>query len=66
MSQQVIQFPEAVPDVRWVRFMGFLIDLVQLVQDGFAVAVPRIKGVCFDAGFQPRGDVIHFGSAFSG
>ena len=28
MSQQVIQFPEPIPDVRWVGFMGVLIDLV--------------------------------------
>ena len=46
MSQQVIQFSEAIPDIRWVGFVGFLIDLVQLVQDGFAVAVAGVKGVC--------------------
>ena len=63
MSQQVIQFPEAIPDVRWVGFMGFLIDLVQLIQDGFAVAVVGIKGVCFDVGFQPLGNLIHCRSA---
>ena len=51
MSQQVIQFPEAISDVRWIGFMGFLIDLVKLLQDGFAVAVARVKGVYFDVGF---------------
>ena len=45
MSQQVIQFPEAIPDVRWVRFMGFLIGLVKLVQDSFAIAVTKINRV---------------------
>jgi hypothetical protein len=29
-----------------------------LVQDGFAVAVAGIKGVCFDVGFQLLGVVI--------
>ena len=57
MSQQVIQFTEAVPDVRWVGFMGFLINLVKLIQDGFAVAVTGVKGVCFDIGFQSLGEV---------
>ena len=28
MSQEVIQFPESIPDVRRVGFMGVLIDLV--------------------------------------
>ena len=28
MSQQVIKFTKVIPDIRWVRFMGFLIDLV--------------------------------------
>ena len=63
MSQEVIQFQEAIPDVRWVGFMGFLIDLVKLIQDGFAVAVAGVEGVRFDVGFQPLGDVIHCKSA---
>ena len=45
MFQKVIQFAEAISDVWWIGFMGFLIDLVELVQDGFAVAVAGIKGV---------------------
>lgn len=28
MPQQVIQFTEAVTDIRWVGFMGFLIDFL--------------------------------------
>ena len=59
MFQKVIQFAEAISDVWWIGFMGFLIDLVELVQDGFAVAVAGIKGVCFDVGFQLLGVVIH-------
>ena len=63
MFQQVIQFPEPIPDVRWVGFMGFLIDLVQLIQDGFMVAVAGIEGMVVDIGFQPLGTVIHCRSA---
>jgi len=63
MSQQVIQFSEAIPDVRWVGFVGFLIDLLKLIQDGFAVAVAGVKGMRFDIGFQPLGDIIHYRSA---
>lgn len=39
MPQQVIQFTEAITDIRWVGFMGFLIDLIELLQDGFTAAV---------------------------
>ena len=63
MSQQVIQFTEAIPDIRWVGFIGFLIGLVQLVQDGFAVAVAGIKGLRFDVGFQLLGNAINCRSA---
>ena len=28
MSQQVIQFTEAITDIRWGGFMGFLIDFL--------------------------------------
>ena len=28
ISQQVIQFTEAITDIRWVGFMGFLIDFL--------------------------------------
>ena len=44
MSQQVIQFTEAIPDIRRVGFIGFLIGLVQLVQDGFQSLSPESKG----------------------
>ena len=49
--QEFCQIIEAVTYFRRVIFVGFLIDLVQLVQDGFAVAVAGIKGVCFDVSF---------------
>ena len=48
MSQQVIQFPEAIPDVRRVGFMGFLISVVELFQDCFIVTVARVKGMLTD------------------
>ena len=31
MPQQVIQFTEAITDIRWGGFMGFLIDFLLLV-----------------------------------
>ena len=63
MSQKIIQFPETISYIRWVGFMGFLISVVELVQDGFAVAVAGVKGVCFDIDFQPPGDIIQRRSA---
>jgi len=61
--QQFSQILETGTDFRWVIFMGFLIGLVELIQDGLAVAVTRVKWVCFDVCFQPVGDVIHCRSA---
>ena len=43
ISQQVIQFPEAIPDVRRVGFMGFLVCPEDLVQDSFAIRVSGIE-----------------------
>ena len=63
MSQEIIQLTETIPDVRQVGFMGFLIDLVQLIQDGLAVTFAWVKGMCFDIDFQPPGDIIHCRSA---
>ena len=31
ISQQVTQFTEVITDIRWVGFMGFLIDFLLLV-----------------------------------
>ena len=39
------------PDVRRGGFMGFLIDLVKLIQDGIIVTIARVKRVSFDVGF---------------
>ena len=48
MSQENIQFTETIPDIWRVGFMGFLIGLEQLIQNGFAVAVAGVKGMSFD------------------
>ena len=48
MSQQIIQFPETISYIRWVGFMGFLISVVELVQDCFIVTVARVKGMLTD------------------
>ena len=48
MSQKIIQFPETISYIRWVGFMGFLISVVELVQDCFIVTVARVKGMLTD------------------
>ena len=42
--QKGIQFFEAVPYVRGIGFVGFLVGSVQLFQDGFTIRVACIKG----------------------
>ena len=41
--------------------MGFCVGLVELIQDGFAIAVARVKWVCIYVILQPLGDLIHVG-----
>ena len=50
--QEIFQFLEALADFRWIGFVGFGIGLVELVENGFSVAVPRIKGMVACVGFQ--------------
>ena len=50
--QETLQFLEALADLRRIRFVGFGIDLVELVENSFSVAVPGIKGMVACVGFQ--------------
>ena len=44
LPQKGIQFFKAIPDVRWVGFVGFLVRPEELVQDSFAIQASGIKG----------------------
>jgi hypothetical protein len=48
----MIQFFEALADFARVGFVGFGVGLVELLKDGFFVAVSRIKGMVLCVGFQ--------------
>ena len=50
--QETLQFLEALADLRRIRFVGFGIDLVELVENGFRIAIPGIKGMVACVGFQ--------------
>ena len=50
--QKTLQFFEALADLRRIGFVGFGIGLVELVENGFRVAVPGIKGMVACVGFQ--------------
>ena len=54
--QKRLQFFEAVTDFRWIGFMGFAIGLVELIQNGFAIAASGIKGMVVRIGFQCFGN----------
>ncbi len=53
MPQKYVLFTEAIPDVRWIGFVGFLIGLVELIQDSFAVVFARSKLMGIYVCFQP-------------
>ena len=57
--QEFCQIFESVADFQRVIFVGFLISLVELIQNGFSIAVAGVKGMCFYIGFQQLGDVSH-------
>ena len=63
-AHEGIQFFESVVDLRRVGFVGFCIGLVELIQDGFTIAVAGVEGVGLYVGFQPLGDVIHGGTSW--
>ena len=43
--QKTLQFFETLADLWRIRFMRFGIGMVELVEDGFTIAVPGIKGM---------------------
>ena len=43
--QETLQFLEALADFRRIGFVRFGIGLVELVENGFSIAVPGIKGM---------------------
>ena len=49
--QKTLQFLETFADFGWIGFMGFGIGLVELVENGFSIAVPGIKGMVACVGF---------------
>ena len=54
--QKRLQFFETVTNFRRVGFVGFAIGLVELIQNGFSVAAPRVKGMVARIGFQCFGN----------
>ena len=50
--QKTLQFLETFDDFGWIGFMGFGIGMVELVENGFSIAVPGIKGMVACVGFQ--------------
>ena len=49
--KETLQFFETFADFRRIGFMGFGISLVELVENGFSITVPGIKGMVACVGF---------------
>ena len=58
-AEEFLQLLEAVPDIRWVGFVGLGIGLVQLIQDGFAIAVTGVEGMGGYVGVEPLCNLVH-------
>ena len=54
--QDVLKLPEPLTDFRRIGFVGFGVGLVDLVENGFCIAVPRIKGMIAQVGSQCFGN----------
>ena len=50
--QETLQFLEGLADLWWIGFVGFGIGSVELVENGFSIAVPGIIGMVACVGFQ--------------
>ena len=50
--KETFQFLETLADFGWIGFIGFDIGLVELVENGFRIAIPGIKGMVACVGFQ--------------
>lgn len=57
--QKILQFLEALADFWRIRFAGFGIDLVKLVENGFTIAVPNIKWMVACVSIQCFGKGLH-------
>ena len=49
--QETLQFLETIADFGWIGFVRFCIGMVELVENGFTIAVPGIKGMVACVGF---------------
>ena len=58
-AHEGVQFFESVVDLRWVGFVGLGVDLVQLIQDGFAITITGVKGMSGNVGIQPLYNILH-------
>lgn len=54
--QKRLQFFETVTNFRRIGFVGFAIGLVELIQNGFSIAAPRVKRMVACVGLQCFGN----------
>ena len=54
--QETLQFFETLADFWLIGFVGFAIGLVELIQNGFSIAAPRVKGMVVRIDFQCFGN----------
>ena len=47
VTEILFQFLKTITDFCWVAFVGLCVGLVKLIQHGFTITVPRVKGMGF-------------------
>ena len=62
--QEMLQFCKASLDFWRIGLAGLCVGLVELIEDGFAVAVTGLKRVGIYVGFQSLGKVTHGGTSW--
>ena len=62
-TEELLQIPEAVLNLRWIGLVGFGIGLVKLVQDGRVVLVTGVQGMSLNIGSKALQKLFHSGTS---
>ena len=62
-TEELLQIPEAVLNLRWIRLVGFGVGLVKLIQDSGTFLVTGIQGMGLNIGSKALQKLFHSGTS---
>ena len=62
-TEELLQIPEAVLNLRWIGLVGFGVGLVKLIQDGRVVRVTGVQGMGLNIGSKALQKLFHSGTS---